>query len=310
MSSRASSFIAVYSAVRSAPWITKLQGFLEITKPKVVLLLVFTAWVGMVLVPQGYFDWQKMIFALIGIGLASSSGAALNHLIDERIDAKMSRTGTRPLPSGRLSSREVLVSALLWGVLGIGLLVWQVNVLTAVLTAFALIGYALIYTVYLKHNTPLNIVWGGAAGAAPPLLGWVAMTGSVSFEAVSLFLIIFIWTPPHFWPLAIHRVDDYRRAGVPMLPVVRGIGHTKFQIVVYSWFLLAVTMLPFTLGMMGGFYLAAATALGAVFVIMAWRFYRADDNKLAMPLFGYSITYLMLLFAAMLIDRLLLPLMA
>lgn len=289
--------------------LTKLLALLEITKPKVVLMLVFTAWVGMVLVPSESFHWPVMIYALIGIGLASASGAALNHLMDERIDAQMVRTGKRPLPSGRLSTHEVLFTAILWGVAGIGLLAWQVNLLTAVLTGFALIGYALIYTVWLKHSTPMNIVWGGAAGAAPPLLGWVAMTGQLSWEAIILFLIIFIWTPPHFWPLAVHRVEDYRRVGVPMLPVIRGVQHTKFQIVLYSWVLLAVTLLPASIGMMGGFYFVAALLMGGVFVVMAWRFYRAADDRLAMPLFGYSITYLMLLFAAMLIDRLLLPLL-
>ena len=291
----------------------KVRSIYELAKPKVVFLIVFTAFVGMLLaVPAGAWptgmEWERMFFALLGIALASAAGAAINHLLDERFDNLMDRTHNRPLPTQRVRAREVLVVALSWAVLSMGILVWQVNALTAVLTFFALIGYAVIYTVYLKHNTPQNIVWGGAAGAAPPLLGWTAMTGQVTIEGLVLFLIIFLWTPPHFWPLAIRRVDDYRKAGIPMLPVVKGIPHTKYQILLYTMLLVAASLLPTTIGMSGLLYLGSASALGAVFLFYAWKLYRepageADSSSMAMPTFGYSILYLMLLFAALLADH-------
>ena len=291
----------------------KVRSIYELAKPKVVFLIVFTAFVGMLLaVPAGAWptgmEWERMFFALLGIALASAAGAAINHLLDERFDNLMDRTHNRPLPTQRVSAREVLIVALSWAVLSMGILVWQVNALTAVLTFFALIGYAVIYTVYLKHNTPQNIVWGGAAGAAPPLLGWTAMTGQVTIEGLVLFLIIFLWTPPHFWPLAIRRVDDYRKAGIPMLPVVKGIPHTKYQILLYTMLLVAASLLPTTIGMSGLLYLGSASALGAVFLFYAWKLYRepageADSSSMAMPTFGYSILYLMLLFATLLADH-------
>ncbi len=300
------------TATQTTSLTAKARSIYELAKPKVVFLIVFTAFVGMLLaIPAGawptWMEWERMLFALLGIGLASASGAAINHLLDERYDTIMARTHNRPLPTQRVHPREVLTVALLWAAISMGILVWQVNVLTAVLTFFALIGYAVIYTVYLKHSTPQNIVWGGAAGAAPPLLGWTAMTGQITIEGLVLFLIIFLWTPPHFWPLAIRRVDDYRRAGIPMLPVVKGIHHTKYQIFLYTMLMVAASLLPTTVGMSGLLYLGAASALGAVFLFYAWKLYReADDageSKLAMPTFGYSILYLMLLFAALLADH-------
>ncbi len=282
----------------------KIRSIYELAKPKVVGLIVFTAFVGMLLAsPPGLLDGERVFFALLGIALASAAGAAINHLLDVRFDAMMDRTHNRPLPSARVNNREVLAVALSWAALSMGILVWQVNVLTAVLTFMALIGYAVIYTVYLKHSTPQNIVWGGAAGAAPPLLGWTAMTGQVTVEGLILFLIIFLWTPPHFWPLAIRRVEEYRRAGIPMLPVVKGIQHTKYQILLYTMVLVSVSLLPTTVGMSGLPYFFAAAILGGVYLMYAWRLYRDPENRLAMPTFGYSILYLMLLFTALLADH-------
>ncbi len=301
------------AAALNHPFTEKVRSIYELAKPKVVFLIVFTAFVGMLLaIPAGSWptsmEWERMFFALLGIALASAAGAAINHLLDERYDTLMDRTHSRPLPTQRVNSKEVLSVALSWAAVSMGILVWQVNVLTAVLTFFALIGYAVIYTVYLKHNTPQNIVWGGAAGAAPPLLGWTAMTGQVTVEGLVLFLIIFLWTPPHFWPLAIRRVEDYRNAGIPMLPVVKGIHHTKYQILLYTMILVAVSLLPTTIGMSGLLYLGSASALGAVFLYYAWKLYRETDGEsdtpsMAMPTFGYSILYLMLLFAALLADH-------
>ncbi|MEW6692224.1 MAG: heme o synthase [Pseudomonadota bacterium] len=282
----------------------KIRSIYELAKPKVVGLIVFTAFVGMLLAsPPGLLDGERVFFALLGIALASAAGAAINHLLDVRFDAMMDRTHNRPLPTARVNNREVLAVALSWAALSMGILVWQVNVLTAVLTFMALIGYAVIYTVYLKHSTPQNIVWGGAAGAAPPLLGWTAMTGQVTVEGLILFLIIFLWTPPHFWPLAIRRVEEYRRAGIPMLPVVKGIQHTKYQILLYTMVLVSVSLLPTTVGMSGLPYFFAAAILGGVYLMYAWRLYRDPENRLAMPTFGYSILYLMLLFTALLADH-------
>lgn len=282
----------------------KIRSIYELAKPKVVALIVFTALVGMLLAtPPGMLDGERVFFALLGIALASAAGAAINHLLDERFDAVMERTHNRPLPTARVNNREVLTVALSWAALSMGILVWQVNVLTAVLTFFALIGYAVIYTVYLKHNTPQNIVWGGAAGAAPPLLGWTAMTGQITLEGLVLFLIIFLWTPPHFWPLAIRRVEEYRRAGIPMLPVVKGIHHTKYQILLYTMVLVGVSLLPTTIGMSGLLYMLSASVLGAVFLYYAWKLYRDPEHGPAMATFGYSILYLNLLFTALLVDH-------
>ncbi len=279
------------------------RKYLELCKPKVVLLIVFTAIVGMLLSTPGVVPVDILIAATLGIGMAAASGAAINHWVDQRIDAVMDRTKKRPLPSGDLGSVSALVFAIGMGVLGIGLLLIFVNPLTALLTFISLIGYAVIYTMFLKRSTPQNIVLGGAAGAAPPLLGWTAVTGEVNTEALLLFLIIFIWTPPHFWALAIKRRDDYARANVPMLPVTHGIAFTKLHIVLYTMMLVAVTLMPFSIRMSGHIYLAGAIALGIGFLYRAIKLYRAEGDEGAMKTFGYSIFYLSALFAFFLVDH-------
>ncbi len=283
--------------------VEKSGQFFELTKPRVVALIVFTALVGMLLAGPGMPPWRALVFGNLGVWLAASSAAAINHLLDQRIDALMSRTSARPLPSGNLSSRQVLAFALALGFASMALLVWQVNGLTAVLTFFSLIGYAVIYTVYLKRATPQNIVIGGAAGAAPPVLGWAAVTGTVDPHALLLFLIIFVWTPPHFWALAIFRRDDYSRAQVPMLPVTHGVVYTRWQILFYTILLVVVTVLPWLSGMSGLFYLGSAMILGGVFLYYAARLMRPPNELFAMQVFNYSIIYLMALFAALLIDH-------
>lgn len=279
------------------------RSYYELTKPKVVLLIVFTAVVGMLLAIPGMVPWQPLVFGTLGIALAAASGAAINHLVEERSDARMERTRGRPLPTGRLDQRRALVFALTLGATAMVLLAAWVNPLTAVLTFTSLIGYAVIYTLFLKRTTPQNIVWGGAAGAAPPLLGWAAVTGEVTLEAFLLFLIIFIWTPPHFWPLAIRRREEYARAGLPMLPVTHGVPFTKLQILLYSGLLLAVTLLPFAVRMSGYLYLAGAVILGLEFVRKAWLLFRSADDARAMELFSYSIAYLALLFGFLVVDH-------
>jgi len=279
------------------------RDYLEITKPKVVLLLVFTALVGMALAVPGWLPLQETFFGLLGIGLASSSAAAINHVIDQRTDAIMKRTENRPIPAGELSTKQCLAFALLIGALGMFVLVAFVNVLTAVLTFFSLIGYAIIYTVYLKRATPQNIVIGGAAGAMPPVLGWAAVTGEVTAGALLLFLIVFIWTPPHFWALAIHRRDDYAKVDIPMLPVTHGIPYTRVQIMLYTVLLLLVTIFPYLIRMSGIVYLVAALALGGGFLYHAWKMFDDAAEKQPMKTFVFSINYLMLLFGVMLIDH-------
>jgi protoheme IX farnesyltransferase len=282
----------------------KVRSIFELAKPKVVGLIVFTAFAGMLLAsPPGVLNGVRVFFALLGITLAAAAGAAINHLLDEHYDTLMNRTSKRPLPTQRVNNIEVILVALTWTVLSMGILAWQINVLTAILTFAALIGYAVVYTVYLKHNTPQNIVWGGAAGAMPPLLGWVAVTGHVTVEGLILFLIIFLWTPPHFWPLAIRRVDEYKRAGIPMLPVVKGVAYTKYQILLYTLALVAVSLLPATVGMSGLLYLFSALIFGLIFISYSWRLYHEQGDRLAMPTFTYSIIYLVLLFSMLLIDH-------
>ena len=288
------------STLTVASW----SRYYNLTKPKVVLLIVFTAMVGMLLAAEGAVPLDVFVFGLLGIGLAAASGAAINHVVDEHIDRIMERTRKRPLVSGDLDQKSALVFALALGALGIGLLVAFVNLLTAVLTFFSLVGYALIYTMYLKRATPQNIVLGGAAGAAPPLLGWTAVTGSVDTEALLLFLIIFIWTPPHFWALAIRRREEYARAEIPMLPVTHGVDFTKLQILLYTILLVIVTMMPFLIQMSGLIYLSGALALGVGFLYYAIRLLREEQpNAVAMKTFGYSIFYLSLLFAFLLADH-------
>jgi protoheme IX farnesyltransferase len=279
------------------------RDYLELTKPKVVALIVFTAVVGMFLAAPGMVPLQVLVFGTLGIGLASGSAAAINHVVDRKIDAIMGRTHNRPLPKGQLGTREALAFALAIGALAMLLLVVFVNLLTAVLTFLSLIGYAVIYTMYLKRATPQNIVIGGAAGAAPPVLGWCAVTGSADPGALLLFLIIFTWTPPHFWALAIHRSEEYAKVGMPMLPVTHGHDHTRLQILLYTVLLLLVTLLPYSYGMSGGLYLGGALVLGLGFLYYAVRLYQADDPRMPMKTFGYSIIYLMALFAFLLVDH-------
>jgi protoheme IX farnesyltransferase len=279
------------------------RDYLELCKPKVVALIVFTAIVGMLLAVPGLPPIDAVIFGTLGIGLASGSAAAINHVVDQKIDAIMGRTHNRPIPQGAMKSRDALIFALAIGAISMAILIIWVNVLTAALTFFSLIGYAVIYTMYLKRATPQNIVIGGAAGAAPPLLGWTAVTGSVDPGALLLFLIIFTWTPPHFWALAIHRADDYKKVGMPMLPVTHGKDYTRLQILLYTVLLFVVTLLPFSYGMSGWLYLVGAVALNLMFMVYAVRLYRDDNEKLPMKTFGFSIVYLMILFALLLVDH-------
>jgi protoheme IX farnesyltransferase len=280
--------------------------YLELCKPRVVYLIVFTAVVGMFLAVPGWPPWNALIAGTLGIGLAAASAAAINHLLDQRIDAVMARTRNRPLPSGQLSAQQVLSFAFALGLLSMVLLVAWVNILTAVLTFLSLIGYAIVYTVWLKRATPQNIVIGGAAGAAPPVLGWTAVTGVVDHNALILFLIIYVWTPPHFWALAIHRRKDYAAVDIPMLPVTHGVQFTRWHILFYTILLVIVTTLPYLTGMSGLFYLAGVTVLNIGFLWYALRMLRDNDERLPMQTFGYSIVYLMVLFAFLLIDHYLL----
>jgi protoheme IX farnesyltransferase len=279
------------------------NDYYEMAKPKVVLLIAFTALVGMLLSTQGMAPWQPLLFGLIGISLAAACGAVVNHIIDQRIDAVMDRTNLRPFPSGHMDTSHAIGFALLLGVVSMLMLYLLVNPLTALLTFSALIGYAVVYTLYLKRSTPQNIVWGGLAGAAPPLLGWTAITGEVTTEAFLLLLIIFVWTPPHFWPLAIHRREEYARANVPMLPVTHGNDFTKQQVLIYAVMLLAVSLLPFIIHMSGYLYLGGALLLGGGFIYHAVRLLCSEGKQHAMKTFGYSILYLSLLFTLLLADH-------
>jgi protoheme IX farnesyltransferase len=286
-------------ALPAANW----RDYYALTKPRVVQLLVFTAVVGMFLSTPGMVPWDALIFGSLGIGLAAASGAAVNHVLDQRYDAEMARTRNRPLPSGRLTGRDALSFALAIGLLGLGILALAVNALTAVLTFFSLIGYAVIYTVYLKRATPQNIVIGGAAGAAPPMLGWAAVQNEVSGYALLLVLIIFTWTPPHFWALAIARKADYEKAEIPMLPVTHGEQVTKSFVLYYTILLLIVTLLPYLTGMAGVLYLLAALLLGGGFLHYALLLkFRANEST-AMQTFAFSITYLIALFTFLLLDH-------
>jgi protoheme IX farnesyltransferase len=264
---------------------------------------VFTAVVGMFLATPGFVPWDALIFGSLGIGLAAASGAVVNHVLDQRIDEKMTRTRDRPLPMGRVDERDAFIFAVILGVIGLGVLALLVNPLTAVLTFASLIGYAVIYTVFLKRSTPQNIVIGGAAGAAPPLLGWAAVTNEVSGYALLLFLIIFTWTPPHFWALAIARKDDYEQAGVPMLPVTHGIEMTKSFVLGYTVLLVLVSVLPYLTGMSGMLYLLGAILLGGGFLYYAIRLKLGEHDEVAMKTFAYSITYLIALFSFLLADH-------
>ena len=279
------------------------KQYLELTKPKVVLLILFTAWVGMLLAVPTWPPMDLMFWGLIGIGFSSAAAAAINHWADQKIDAIMKRTQHRPLPSGELSSMKVLLFALSLTVVGMFVLVYFINVLTAVLTFLSLIGYAFIYTFFLKRATPQNIVIGGAAGATPPVLGWSSITGEVTADSLLLFGIIFAWTPPHFWALAIYRKEDYAKAAIPMLPVTHGVEFTQLHIVLYTIILILVTVFPFLIGMSGLIYLTGALLLGGKFLWMAIQLKKTSNPLLAWQTFKYSIWYLMILFALLLLDH-------
>lgn len=291
-----------------------MREYWALTKPRVVALIVFTAFVGMFLAVPGLPPLRESLFGFIGIWLAASSAAAINHLIDQRIDRVMARTQHRPLATGALKPAQVLAFAVFLGALSMAMLISMVNPITAALTFASLIGYAIVYTAWLKRATPQNIVIGGIAGAAPPLLGWAAVTGMRNewdwAHALLLVLIIFVWTPPHFWALAIFRRDDYARALVPMLPVTHGVQYTRWQILLYTVLLVIVTVLPYAVKMSGLFYLGGALVLGAVFLWYAWRLLDPPDEFFAMRTFNYSIVYLMALFAFLLVDHWLMPWLA
>jgi len=279
------------------------RDYLGVCKLKVVALIVFTALVGMFLSVPGMVPWQPLIFGTLGIGMAAAAAAAINHVVDQYADAQMARTRNRPVARGTMTRRNCLTFALVLGTLAMWILVEFVNTLTAVLTFASLIGYAVIYTLYLKRATPQNIVIGGAAGAAPPVLGWIAVTGTVDPNALLLFLIIFVWTPPHFWALAIHRRNEYAKVDIPMLPVTHGVQFTRLQVLLYTILLVVVTVMPFVTHMSGLLYLVGALGLGAGFLYHAWVLMHDDSDKQAMKTFGYSIVYLMALFAFLLVDH-------
>jgi protoheme IX farnesyltransferase len=286
---------------------TDWRDYYELTKPRVVMLIVFTAIVGMFLSVPGLPDLGALFFGTLGIGMAASSAAVFNHVLDFRTDVLMTRTRGRPLPQRKLTEKSALTFGFSLGVVAMIILWYLVNPLTAILTFSSLIGYAVVYTIWLKHATPQNIVIGGAAGAAPPVLGWVAVTNEVTSGALLLFLIIFVWTPPHFWALAIARKEEYAKVDIPMLPVTHGEPYTRLNILLYSILLLVVTVLPYLIGMSGLIYLVSALGLGAYFMYYAIRMYRDyDDQELPMNMFKYSIAYLGYLFAALLVDHYLL----
>ena len=284
-----------------------ITDLFALCKLKVVSLILLTAVVGMFLsVPAPYLpDLMLVVVASLGIGMAAASAAVFNHVVDEQIDMQMSRTNQRPLPQGKVSRNQALIWGVFLGVVGLGILQFFVNTLTMALTFLSLIGYALIYTMYLKHATPQNIVIGGVAGAVPPILGWTSITGYQSIEqAFLLFLIVFIWTPPHFWALAIHRVEEYKKVDIPMLPVTHGLAYTRMQILLYTVLLLLVSLLPYLVGMSGLIYLCCALVLGFIFLAYSFKIYKnPDDKKIPWATFIYSVNYLMLLFVALLADH-------
>lgn len=292
--------IAALDAARAS----RLRAFYVLTKPRVNTLIVFCAVIGMFLaVPEGLPDAMTVFAATVGIACVAGAAAAMNCLIEQQIDARMTRTRARPLPRGELSPPEVLLFAGVLGGSGLTLLHQMVNPLTMWLTLATFVGYAVVYTVLLKPRTPQNIVIGGASGAMPPVLGWAAVSGEVSADALLLFLIIFAWTPPHFWALALYRTADYARAGLPMLPVTHGAEFTRLSVLLYTLILFGVTLLPFATRMSGALYLGVAVALGLQFIRYAWRLYRDYSDALARRTFRFSIAYLFGLFGALLVDH-------
>lgn len=291
------------TAILTGQFSRRWRDYLELTKPKVVALLVLTAWVGMVLASEQLADWSLLLSATIGIGLLSAAAAALNHVVDQQIDAKMARTHSRPVARGRISSKQAITFATSLAASGFVLLYLAVNPLTAWLTLLSLFGYAVVYTMFLKRATPQNIVIGGLAGAMPPLLGWTAVTGELHGYALLLVMIIFTWTPPHFWALAIHRRDDYARVNMPMLPVTHGIEFTKSAILLYTLLLCLVCLLPYIVGMTGAIYLLGSTLLNLRFLQYAWKLKFAAGPETAMATFKFSILHLMVLFLLLLVDH-------
>lgn len=279
------------------------QDYLELTKPRVVALMIVTSAIGMLLSTPGAIPWSIMLLGNLGIALCAGSAATINHVVDRRIDIHMARTQRRPLAQGRVHPLHALLFALVLGVVGMAILLLWVNALTAWLTLGSLLGYAVIYTSFLKRATPQNIVIGGLAGAAPPLLGWTAVTGRVDAEALLLVLIIFAWTPPHFWALAIHRKAEYAKVDIPMLPVTHGEQYTKLHILLYTFILFAVSLLPYVIHMSGPLYLIAAIALGLRFIDWAWALYRDSRKHAAIRTFKFSLWYLLWLFVALLVDH-------
>ena len=280
-----------------------LKNYLELTKPKVVLMMLITAIIGMLLASKTLPSIYLVIISMIGIGLCASSAATINQIIDRNIDANMTRTSKRPLPQGEITTLNASLFAFALMAIGTAILISQVNILTAALTVASLIGYAFIYTVFLKRATPQNIVIGGLAGAAPPLLGWTSVTNSIDPNALLLVLIIFVWTPPHFWALAIYRKDDYARESIPMLPVTHGIRFTKLQIILYTILLVLVSLLPFIVLMSGNIYLFSAVGLGIFYLYSSIKMYLTDDEEYPMTSFKYSIYYIFLIFFALLVDH-------
>jgi heme o synthase len=290
-------------AQRLAPLVRSARAYYALTKPRVVSLIVFTAVIGMFLATPGMVEPALLLAATAGIGLVAGAAAAVNCLVEQGIDARMQRTRWRPLPRGELTALQTLVFSGAIGGAGLWLLARHVNELTMWLTLATFVGYAIVYTVILKPATPQNIVIGGASGAMPPVLGWAAATGEVTTEAMLLFLIIFAWTPPHFWSLALYRTEDYARAGLPMLPVTHGKEYTRIQVLLYTLILFAVSLLPFATRMSGWLYFVAALALGAVYIAYAVRIVTRYSDRLARSAFRYSIAYLAALFAALLVDH-------
>ncbi len=291
------------SSPRPGTWRHTVVQYYELTKPRVVMLAAFCALIGMLLASEGPLSWTVLSAGLAGISLLAGAGFAFNCLIERSIDARMARTRARPLARGDVSVTGTIVFAGVIGGMGSLLLYWYVNVLTMWLTMATFVGYAVIYTVLLKPATPQNIVIGGASGAMPPVLGWAAIANEVTAPALVLFLIIFVWTPPHFWALALYRIEDYKRSGLPMLPVTHGPEFTRLNVLLYTVLLVGVSLMPFMIRMSGGFYLVCALLLGAVFLYYAWRLWRSYSDALARKTFSYSIFYLAALFGAMLVDH-------
>jgi protoheme IX farnesyltransferase len=289
---------------------TSWKDYLELCKPNVVALMLLTSLIGMLLAQFSLPSWQVLILGNVGIGFMAASAAVINHVVDRRIDIFMSRTKNRPVAKGRVDALSALLFSTVLGLTGMAILLIFINELTAWLTLASLIGYALVYTLYLKRATPQNIVIGGLAGAAPPLLGWVAVTGHVEADALLLVLIIFAWTPPHFWALAIHRKEEYAAVGIPMLPVTHGEAYTKLHILLYTVVLVAITVFPYLTGMSGEIYLVSAMLLGARFLHWSIRMIKGNYKHAAIKTFKYSITYLMLLFVALLVDHFTKPMLA